>query len=309
MEAQEVHGLLVLDKPTGVTSRDAVNRAQQWFPRGTRIGHTGTLDPLATGVLVLCVGGATRLTEFIQDMGKTYRAGLLLGVRSDSDDADGVVTPVDHAPVPDLDTVRAGLQEFVGVIDQVPPAYSAAKVAGRRAYSMARRGLSVTLEPRKVRVDALDVLVFSYPHLEIEVRCGKGTYIRSLARDLGDKLACGAMVTSLRRTRVGQFLVNDAISLETTAAVARTRVLPLNMAVADLPVLKLTPERLRQLTLGQGVPNPGIQPQENQLYAVFAPNGVLCAVARWDPERLRFQPAKVFADLQLGSRLQASGPQ
>src|SRR5947207_12503823 len=121
-------GLLVLDKPGGMTSRDAVDRAQRWFPRRTRIGHTGTLDPLATGVLVLCLGQATRLTEYVQDMGKTYHSTFRLGARSDSDDADGVVTPVTGAGEPSAEEVRAALASFVGIIAQVPPAYSAAKV-------------------------------------------------------------------------------------------------------------------------------------------------------------------------------------
>src|SRR5437588_5194695 len=120
MTTPAYHGLLVLDKPPGVTSRDAVDRAQRWFPRGTRLGHTGTLDPLATGVLVLCAGAATRLTEYVQDMAKTYRAGVLLGARSDTDDADGAVAPVDVPAPPDEEAVRARLAEFVGDVEQVP---------------------------------------------------------------------------------------------------------------------------------------------------------------------------------------------
>src|SRR5437763_3982315 len=129
-----MNGWLVIDKPLGMTSRDAVNRAQRWFPRSTRLGHTGTLDPLATGVLVLCVGVATRLTEYVQAMPKTYRAGLVLGARSDTDDAEGTIVPTPNAAVPELAQLHESLRGFVGEIDQVPPAYSAAKVQGRRAY-------------------------------------------------------------------------------------------------------------------------------------------------------------------------------
>src|SRR6516225_707575 len=128
------HGLLVLDKPSGLTSRAAVDRVLRWFPRRTRIGHTGTLDPLATGVLVLCLGAATRLAEYVQAMRKTYRTGLRLGARSDTDDADGVVTPADGASAPDAAAVAACVTGFVGEVAQTPPAYSAAKAAGRRAY-------------------------------------------------------------------------------------------------------------------------------------------------------------------------------
>src|SRR5262249_34880588 len=180
MKGSPYHGLLVLDKPGGVTSRDAVDRAQRWFPRGTRLGHTGTLDPLATGVLVLCVGSATRLTEYVHRMPKTYRAGVLLGARSDTDDADGTVTQVAVAAPPDLTAVRGRLDEFLGEIEQVPPAFSAAKVTGRRAYDLARRGDEVVLQPRKVQIYQIDVRGYAWPRLDLEVRCGKGTYIRSL---------------------------------------------------------------------------------------------------------------------------------
>src|SRR5437588_1610517 len=129
--ATQWNGLLVIDKPAGITSRDAVDRAQCWFPRGTRIGHTGTLDPLATGVLVLCLGNATRLTEYVQRMAKTYWAGVILGARSDTDDADGTITPVQNAGSPSLADVQTALAAFAGDSAQVPPAYSAAKITGR----------------------------------------------------------------------------------------------------------------------------------------------------------------------------------
>src|SRR5688572_24542649 len=174
MSAPEFHGLLVLDKPGGMTSRDAVNQAQRWFPRGTKIGHTGTLDPLATGVLVLCVGAATRLAEYVQRMEKVYRAGVRLGARSDTDDADGTVTPAEVERPPDRAAVERVLTEFVGEIGQVPPAYSAAKVTGRRAYDLARRGEDVSLQARQVSVYQIDLLSYEYPRLELEVRCGKG---------------------------------------------------------------------------------------------------------------------------------------
>src|SRR5262245_19826772 len=191
---EAVDGLLVLDKPGGITSRDAVDRAQRWFPRRTRIGHTGTLDPLATGVLVLCLGVATRLTEYVQRMAKTYRSTFRLGARSDTDDADGTVTPFTEAPVPSDADVRACLAGFVGEIEQTPPPYSAAKVTGRRAYGLARRGEDVELAPRRVQIYGIDVLAYNYPLLELEVRCGKATYIRSLARDAGERLGCCGLV-------------------------------------------------------------------------------------------------------------------
>ncbi|HEY8505713.1 MAG TPA: hypothetical protein VIL46_14105, partial [Gemmataceae bacterium] len=143
----QVNGLLVLDKPKGITSRAALDRALRWFPRRTRAGHAGTLDPLATGVLVLCLGSATRLTEYVQAMGKTYRSRFLLGSRSDTDDADGTVEPVPGARAPSREEIDAALARFVGEIDQIPPAYSAAKLTGARAYDLARAGEEVRLAP------------------------------------------------------------------------------------------------------------------------------------------------------------------
>jgi tRNA pseudouridine55 synthase len=288
-------GLLVLDKPGGMTSRAAVDRVQRWFPRRTRIGHTGTLDPLATGVLVLCLGGATRLTEYVQRMGKTYRAGLLLGARSDSDDADGTITPVAGASVPDAATVAACVAEFVGVIEQVPPAYSAAKVTGRRAYDLARRGEEVSLTARPVRIDAIDILNYAYPILELEVRCGKGTYIRSLARDLGERLGCGAFVQSLRRTRVGPFTADAALTLDADAETAHTRLLPAEMAVAELPRVELTDGDVTRLCRGQPVtivlPK---EAKEGGETAVFDTANRLVAVAAVDARENLLRPAKVL---------------
>src|SRR5947209_7070555 len=187
-------GLLVLDKPGGMTSRAAVDRALRWFPRRTRIGHTGTLDPLATGVLVLCLGAATRLTEYVQRMAKTYRSTFLLGARSDTDDADGTITPVAGATPPGGGAVVEALASFVGTIEQVPPAFSAAKVTGRRAYDLARAGQNVDLAPRPVTIYGIDLLACAYPRLELEVHCARGTYIRALARDLGARLGCGGYI-------------------------------------------------------------------------------------------------------------------
>src|SRR5262249_24416928 len=151
-------GLLVLDKPQGLTSRAAVDRALPWFPRGTRIGHTGTLDPLATGVLVLCLGSATRLAEYVQDMAKTYRTTLTLGGRSDTDDADGPIAPVAGACPPEAAALAEALAGFVGEQRQVPPAFSAAKVAGRRAYDLARGGTDVVLAARVVKIYGIDII-------------------------------------------------------------------------------------------------------------------------------------------------------
>jgi tRNA pseudouridine55 synthase len=287
-------GLLVLDKPPGITSRAAVDRALRWFPRGSRVGHTGTLDPLATGVLVLCIGNATRLGEYVQDMSKVYRAGLLLGARSDTDDADGVRTECTVERPPTRADVLAALPSFLGEIDQIPPAYSAAKVTGRRAYALARQGEEVLLRPRAVRVKRLDVLGFYYPRLDLEIECGKGTYIRSLARDLGDRLGCGALVQSLRRLRVGPFTADAGVSPDAERDTALARLLPLSAAVAELPAVTLSESQAKRLAQGQRIPwtPPGTFWEE---VAVFDPRNELVAVAAWDAGRRELRPVKVLS--------------
>jgi tRNA pseudouridine55 synthase len=291
LTADTFHGLLVIDKPAACTSRAIVDRAQRWFPRGTRIGHTGTLDPLATGVLVLCVGVATRLTEYVQRMAKTYRAGIILGATSDTDDADGTITPMPAAPAPTAADVRATLQSFVGAVDQVPPAYSAAHVGGRRAYDLARRGHDVDLAARRIMVHAIEVERYEYPHLELVVHCGKGTYIRSLARDLGARLGCGGYIASLRRTRIGGFDVSQALPLDCEAATARQHLLPLHLAVADLLQLEVPAEDARLLRHGQLLPVPS-HLVDGQEAAAFDERGELVAIVRAESKALR--PDKVF---------------
>jgi tRNA pseudouridine55 synthase len=294
MTAMTVDGLLVLDKPGGMTSRAAVDRAKRWFPRRTPIGHTGTLDPLATGVLVLCLGAATRLAEYVQRMAKTYRAGILLGARSDTDDADGAIAPVEGVAPPHAAAVTARLGEFIGDVEQTPPAFSAAKVAGRRAYDLARKGGDVELAPRTVRIYSIDIIEYSYPRLDLEVRCGKGTYIRSLARDLGDRLGCGALVQTLRRTRVGPFSVDEAVTLATAPESARGRVLPPAAAVAELPRVTAADDDLHRLCQGQAISLADFGEVAAAEAAVFAPDGRLAATARLDPVRRLLRPEKVF---------------
>jgi tRNA pseudouridine55 synthase len=297
MHPASFHGLLVLDKAAGITSRDVVDRAARWFPPSTRIGHTGTLDPLATGVLVVCIGVATRLAEYVQALDKVYLAGLLLGGRSDTDDADGAIEEVHVAKRPEQPDIEACLQGFVGEIDQVPPAYSAAHVTGQRAYKLARKGRAVDLQPRRVRIDAIQVLTYDYPRLVIEVHCGKGTYIRSLARDLGERLGCGAIVQALRRTRVGPFAVADALPLSVDPATARENLLPLTAAVSALPHVTLPDEWAHRLTRGQTVPCPAPDPagwKPSHEIAVIDFSGRLLAIVEFDPAHNVLLPMKVL---------------
>jgi len=300
MSTSLFHGLLVLDKPAGMTSRAAVDRALDWFPRGTRIGHTGTLDPLATGVLVLTVGVATRLAEYVQRMEKIYRTTIRLGATSDSDDAEGTITPAPAAELPDRQAVDRVIQQFVGEIDQVPPAFSAVSVTGQRAYRLARRGKELALPARKVRIHTIEVLAYDYPRLELEVRCGKGTYIRALARDIGQRLACGGYVEALRRMRVGPFTIEQAIPLEADAGTAATCSLPLCTAVVGMPRLALTKTEADQLCKGRKLPLAGLKlpvetSDQNIEAAIHDSDGQFVAIAAVDFKRELLRPTKVLA--------------
>src|SRR5262245_26523059 len=282
------HGFLVLDKPPGITSRDAVDRAWKWFPRKTKIGHAGTLDPMATGVLVLAVGQATRLVEYVQAMPKVYRARIRLGATSDTDDADGVVTSNSAATAVTVEVLRTAINGFAGEVEQVPPAYSAARIEGRRAYDLARRGNDVVLAPRSVRIDQIDLLSYAWPDLDLDISCGKGTYIRSIARDLGRALGVGGYLIGLRRLQIGPFMPDAAVPLDADAETARSRMLPLAVAVSWLPSVRVTSEQARRLRNGLSVPVTG----EGEV-AVYDAAGVLVAVGRIDAGTLR--PEKVIA--------------
>ncbi len=246
-----MNGLLVIDKPGGITSRDAVNRVQRWFPKKTKIGHTGTLDPLATGVLVVCVGAATRLADYVQAMGKSYASRFRLGAHSTTDDADGEVTEMLGAVPPTREQIEFTLALLTGAVLQVPPAFSALKVGGRRAHDLARQGKDLALAARGVRIDAIRVTGFAWPWLDVEVDCGKGTYIRSIARDLGDLLGCGGLVQTLRRTRVGPFAAEQGLSPD--ADPTSVKLLPMSAAVAGMERFTLTADEVRRIRQGQRI--------------------------------------------------------
>lgn len=217
--APTITGILVIDKPTGRTSMDVCRAVRRRLiaggaPKRIKVGHGGTLDPLATGVLVVLIGRATRLCDRIMAGEKRYTAEVDLSRTSTTDDEEGEATTIDVPHPPSRADIENSLRGFVGRIMQRPPAYSAMKVGGRRAYKLARAGGQVRLEPRPVEIHEIAVVDYQWPRLVLDIRCGKGTYIRSLARDLGEALGTGGMLGALRRTRVGPHRVEDATSLD-----------------------------------------------------------------------------------------------
>jgi tRNA pseudouridine55 synthase len=207
-------GVINLDKPARISSAGAVGRVKRLLGRGTKIGHAGALDPFATGVLLLLIGNATRSCEMLMGQPKWYEATVKLGATTATDDPESPETPTGDAPRPSREQVEIVAAALVGTILQRPPAFSALKIAGRRAYQLARRGEHVELQPRSVRVDAIEIVSWEWPLLRLRIGCGRGTYIRAMARDLGESLKTGGYLTELRRTRIGAFDVAQAVTLE-----------------------------------------------------------------------------------------------
>ena len=243
-------GLLNLDKPAGLTSRDAVDLVQR-LARPAKVGHAGTLDPLATGVLVVCVGAATRLIEYVQRMPKRYVGTFLLGRSSPTEDVEGPVTLLADPPVPSAAQITTAAERFVGNLLQRPPAFSALKVGGQRAYDLARRGEAVELKPRPIEVYALKVARYEYPELVLDIQCGGGTYVRSLGRDLAESLGTAAVMSVLVRTSIGPWTLDGAIDPRTlTAADWPARLDPLRKALSALPVHELTAAEVSRVRSG-----------------------------------------------------------
>jgi tRNA pseudouridine55 synthase len=208
-------GVINLDKPAGITSARAVSRVKRLLPRGTKIGHAGTLDPFATGVLLLLVGKATKSCEALMGEPKSYEGTMKLGATTATDDPEAEEVVIADVMRPELEAIRMAVAGFVGEIAQKPPNFSAMKIGGRRAYDLARKGKVFELAARKVRIDAIEIVEWEWPILKIRVDCGRGTYIRALARDLGEVLKTGAYLTELRRTRIGNFRIENSVTLET----------------------------------------------------------------------------------------------
>jgi len=209
-----ISGIVAIDKPAGLTSAAAIARVKRLLPRKTKVGHAGTLDPFATGVLVVLIGKATKQCEAMMGQPKEYEATVRLGATTETDDLTAPARPLEVAAPPTIDAVRSALQQQVGQILQMPPTYSALKLGGQRACDRVRAGEIVTLQPRPVRIDAIELLDYTWPDVHIRVACGRGTYIRSIARDLGAALSVGGYLTQLRRTRVGEFTTANSIAID-----------------------------------------------------------------------------------------------
>ncbi|MBB3802764.1 tRNA pseudouridine55 synthase [Xanthomonas arboricola] len=293
-----LHGILLLDKPAGLSSNNALQAARRLL-RAEKGGHTGSLDPLATGLLPLCFGEATKIAGLLLGSAKAYDAEIVLGVTTDTDDADG--EPLRVRAVPELgeDALRAALLPFVGRIQQQAPIYSALKQGGEPLYAKARRGDVIEAPVREVEVQAIEVLGYGAPRLQLRVTCGSGTYIRSLARDLGEVLGCGAHIASLRRRWVEPFRAPQMITLEQLAAAlemgtqAQDLLLPIQAGLADFAQITLDEAHAARFRMGQRLRDPTFPAGQ---VAVFGPDGSPSGLGLVDADG-RLSPQRLFNGL------------
>ncbi len=294
-----ISGVLVIDKPTGMTSHDVVNIVR----RGTdirRVGHTGTLDPRASGVLVILVGPAVRLSEYISASDKRYQAIIRMGTATDTYDAEGSFTREETDIDVTEEQFETELKKFEGEIEQTPPPYSAVKVKGRKAYELARKGEEVELEPRMIQVHHLEVLEWAMPEVVVDVHCSSGTYIRSLANDLGEVLGCGAYLVGLRRTKNGRFSLRDSVPLRKLKEAFETGdwykyLIPAAESLSDWPSVELDPDQVETIRHGHRIKaDPGTEPGMVRGISMAGELVALLNLEEGEDGNLEWQPKKVF---------------
>jgi tRNA pseudouridine55 synthase len=304
MKNRTVNGILNINKPEGMTSFGVISRLKHLTGQ-KHVGHTGTLDPIATGVLPVCFGQATRISRFITESDKTYVATIKLGISTDTYDREGKITGETDFSGITPEQVTVALHSFSGTIKQVPPAFSAIKLQGQKLYKLARSGIVLKPEAREVTVNRLQVLSMELPFISLEIDCSKGTYIRSLAHDLGQVLGCGAHLTKLERTRCGLFTIQDAVEL-TTAEQAVTRGEWENLLYAiDYPLvsyIKVTLDSEQELKVQHGL---SIQlgtdiDASTSLIRAYNTKGSFIAMLNYDTSTELWHPYRVFAGKSTG---------
>ncbi|GER89167.1 tRNA pseudouridine synthase B [Dictyobacter vulcani] len=294
-----VDGILNINKDLHMTSHDVVARIRKLLKQ-KRVGHTGTLDPEASGVLPICVGQGTRVAEYLSESGKAYQARITFGTVTDTYDAEGTVLRTADASQLTREQVVAALPHFMGAQLQMPPRYSAIKIQGQPAYKLARAGTEVVMQSRPVEIQSLEILAWENPHLTLAVACSKGTYIRSLAYDLGEYLGCGAYLTGLIRTRSGPFVLDSSITLEQLAGEQEQgklaeHLFPVDFALQSYPALHLDQQLTERVIHGNAFAYPDLASAEQAtLGRVYAANGQFLAIAIWDAEQQLWKPKKVL---------------
>ncbi len=277
-------GVVIVNKPKGMTSHDVVSRMRKIF--GTRrVGHTGTLDPMATGVLPVCIGSATKAADMLTESDKRYRAVMELGKRSDTLDIDGTITETSEVDASEADIIKT-VAEFVGEYDQLPPMYSAIKKNGKRLYELARNGIEIDRDRRHVKIYSVDILDISLPYVTIDVRCSKGTYIRALCDDIGSALGCGAVMTELCRTGTAGFRISEAYTPEELETMddPNKAVIPTDRLFSELGEIRLNEKQERSIVNGVRMTWRG--GEEGRSYRLYGSNGRFLCVSRIEDMRL-----------------------
>lgn len=293
-------GILNIDKPAGKTSYSVVARIKR-LTGEKRVGHAGTLDPDATGVLPVCLGKATRIVEYLTNASKAYRADIELGIATDTYDAGGKVVQRGDASGIDHNQLESALQRFRGRISQTPPMYSALKHQGQPLYKLARAGINIERKSRTVTINRLEIIDWQPPIVTLEVACSKGTYIRSLAHDLGQALGCGAYLKSLIRNQYGPFQVKDAISLPRFEEACRhgdweRLIYPVDYVLQDYRAVVIDEADEKAIKQGKSIELAGTDENATMsLYRAYAPDGRFLGLLRYLPDSGRWQPEKVFA--------------
>jgi tRNA pseudouridine55 synthase len=298
--AADMFGIINLGKPAGPTSRDCVNHIQR-IVRPVKVGHAGTLDPIASGVLLILVGQASRLTDYVHNLDKEYIGTFQLGVTSPSADTETDLTIVPDAPVPTFKELVDGLSPFRGTISQTPPIYSALRIDGKRAYDLARAGETPVIPSRQVTVYELEIVSYDYPRLVLRIVCSTGTYIRSIGRDLARSIKSDAIMTDLIRTRIGPFTSSDCVSLESLDSqekISEAIRSPL-MALESFPKLTPNAEELQRLKDGQNVRLNSHCSTPDQLHVALDLNKQLHSLVRHDPDQQTWKVEKYFPPCSL----------
>ena len=298
-KAPAVNGFLNFYKPVGITSMEALRRVKRITRQRKKVGHAGTLDPLADGVLPICFGQATRLMERIVSGWKRYRMTMRLGAVSNTYDAEGEITEIANPSDLSRAEIAAALQRFVGVIDQVPPMYSAIKIDGQRLYDLARAGKEVERPPRQVNVRAIGIDEIAMPYLRLTVDCGRGAYLRSIAHDLGQAMGCGGYVIELTRLSCGGFRADDGVTLEALADAElngdwQEYLHPVDWAMRDIPAMMLDASDAWAVRHGQAIWAGGFGRRGNGVQQrAYDPDGVFLALLDRQSDGL-WQPTRVF---------------
>ena len=293
-------GILNINKATGMTSHDVVAKIRKILNQ-KRVGHAGTLDPAASGVLPICIGLGTRVAEYLGESGKAYHADIIFGTVTDTYDSEGSIIRTASTADLTLSSIEKALQHFLGSQMQLPPRYSAIKIQGQPAYKRVRSGEELIMTARPITITSLKILAWEPPRLTLAIECSKGTYIRSLAYDLGEQLRCGAYLAALIRTRSGPFLLSESITLEQLATAASTGTVeeylyPPDTALQDYPALPLDAATVERVLHGNAFhhdPN-SLSTSCPELARVYDTSGHFLAIARWRPDQNFWQPIKVF---------------